>query len=271
MRFGTVLTFACAFASLAAVLFLALRHPKATDDGDRCGPGFHAERGRCLFEICPSPLVKDGAGICDAPELKVLIPETQLSIGPSDWEAGGRVQPRIIHVNAFRLDAFEVTAHKFSHDTVDPARAASGVSREEAVAYCIKRGGRLPTWDEWTAAAAGPGGARYPWGETGAVCRRVAFGMVSGPCFQGATGPDTVGARPTGKSPLGLYDMAGNVAEWVEGMTGGAGSGDPEHGLVRGGSYASALATELRTWASAEADPFAKDPRYGFRCAYPPR
>jgi formylglycine-generating enzyme required for sulfatase activity len=67
-----------------------------------------------------------------------------------------------------------------------------------------------------------------------------------------------VGAHPDGKTPQGVEDMAGNVAEW---------SVAPRGPVVHGGSWQSALATELRTWAELEIDPAAHDPRLGVRCA----
>ena len=98
----------------------------------------------------------------------------------------------------------------------DVGRAASYVTLDEARAICAAHGGRLPTEDEWIVAAAGDKPRRYPWGDTGAVCRRAAWGLTRGPCANGATGPDTVGAHPDGATPLGIEDLAGNVAEWVE-------------------------------------------------------
>jgi hypothetical protein len=71
-----------------------------------------------------------------------------------------------------------------------------------------------------------------------------------------------VGAHPDGRTPEGLEDMAGNVAEWV--TTSGAVSG---RGVARGGSWRSALAAELRTWSRLELDPEARDDRVGVRCA----
>ncbi len=259
-----------ALLALAAGTFVATRsHEDAS-----CGPGFVAASARCcpveaagagagcdLPATCPPPLVPVTGG-CDAPDDRVTVPETTVLVGPSDWEAEGRVAPRTIHVRAFRLDAFEATQRKVSGVSRDGARAANRLSRDEASAYCGARGGRLPTEDEWTAAAVGSSARRYPWGETGAVCRRAAWGLASGPCSSRGAGPDTVGAHPDGDTPSGLHDMAGNVAEWV------APAATSAAAVACGGSWASSLASELRTWAHLEVDPAVHDPRLGVRCAY---
>lgn len=252
-----------------------------TRAGPRCCPGDgpHAD-GRCAPEAasCPAPLVSTARG-CDAPLRDVVaIPATSVVVGPADWEAQGRVRPRTLTVPAFAIDRFEVTVGRacasdvFSASALcaghDAARAAHGVSLDEARRYCRSRGGRLPTDDEWVAAAAGDAPRRYPWGETGAVCRRAAWGLASGPCGEGATGPDTAGAHPDGATPLGVHDLGGNVSEWVEGPCVAAAEGC---GVVRGGSWRSALATELRTWASREVPVDRHDPTIGFRCAYDER
>jgi formylglycine-generating enzyme required for sulfatase activity len=224
-------------------------------EGARCGPGFVAKGARCL---APAGFV--------VPDQRVLVPAGSIAVGPSDWEAQGQVQARTIHVDAFRIDAFEVTRGMLSPGSADPDRAASGVTRDDASAFCASRGGRLPTEDEWVVAAdsAMNPPRRYPWGDTGAVCRRAAWGLESGPCASGADAPDTVGAHPDGDSPLGLHDMAGNVAEWV---TDGASQGS---GVAKGGSWRSALAADLRVWARLEVPPDVHDARVGFRCVYPP-
>jgi formylglycine-generating enzyme required for sulfatase activity len=254
----------------AAVVFL--RGPR---DHVACGPDFYVVGSRCCavplardFEClapttCPPPLaMRDG--ICDAPDVRVAVPETTLQVGSSDWEAEGRVAPRTVRAGPFSIDAFEATVARVSSARVtDAARAASGLTRQEASMYCAKRGGRLPTEDEWLVAASGPKGMRYPWGETGAVCRRAAWGLASGPCAWAEGGPDTVGAHPAGDTPSGLHDMAGNVAEWVAPDV-----GSPGVGVAHGGSWQSALATEIRTWARLELDPSRSDPRVGVRCAY---
>jgi formylglycine-generating enzyme required for sulfatase activity len=234
--------------------------------GARCGPGFLAVGARCLpgpTSPCPAPLVPSRLG-CDAPDVRVLVPETTVVLGPSDWEAEGRVASRTLHAGAFRIDAFETTLGRWGGARPgDAARAASGMTAEEAAAYCARKGpgGRLPTEDEWIVAAVSGTTPipRYPWGETGAVCRRAAWGLSSGPCAKDAAGPDTVGSHPAGDSALGLHDLAGNVAEWI--APGRA---------AKGGSWASDLAADLRVWARLELPSGAGDLRVGVRCVYPP-
>jgi formylglycine-generating enzyme required for sulfatase activity len=197
-----------------------------------------------------------GRAACAPPDERVFVPAAHLVIGAADWEAEGRVPTREVDVHAFYIDRFEVAE--------EGARARAGVTRDEAEAYCRARGGRLPTDDEWTAAAAGSAGRRYPWGDTGAVCRRAAWGLRTGPCASApSSGPDTVGAHADGATPNGIHDLAGNVAEWVA-----ASPSDPSRGIARGGSFRSTLAADLRTWAREEVDPAQRHPWVGFRCAY---
>ena len=246
---------------------------RGTDEGARCGAGFLARGSRCVCDQtrpCPAPLVPSRLG-CDAPDVHVLVPETTIVLGPSDWEAEGRVAPRAVHAGAFRIDAFEVTQGRWGGATPgDAARAASAMTADEAAAFCARaaQGGRLPTEDEWiVAAVAGAAPApRYPWGDTGAVCRRAAWGLGEGPCGLDADGPDTVGSHPSGDSALGLHDLAGNVAEWVV-PSGAAGGG---RAIAKGGSWASDLAADLRVWARLELPDGARDARVGLRCVYPP-
>lgn len=248
---------------------------RTTDADDRC-PSDGVAR-------CPSPLVSTEHG-CDRAEDDVVeVPAMSIVVGPSDWEAEGRVVPRVVRVNAFQIDRLEVTigracassvfedAELCRDDRRDPARAAYGVTLDRARRFCRLRHGELPTDDQWIAAAAGNEARRYPWGDTGAVCRRAAWGLESGPCAEGGHGPDTVGAHPDGATRLGIHDLAGNVSEWVEGACSNVAEGSCRGGgaaLVRGGSWKTTLATDLRTWQSRSASSDVEDPTIGFRCAY---
>jgi formylglycine-generating enzyme required for sulfatase activity len=232
-------------AALAAVLLLWL----VRRDESRCGPGFVAKEARCLPEGCPSPLAMEN-GVCRAPDVKVRVPAGRALVGPSDWEAEGRVAAREVSAGPFAIDAFEL----------NDGQVALTMSRDEAIERCRARGGRLPTDDEWTIAASAP--RRYPWGDTGAVCRRAAWGLASGPCAHGG-GPDTVGSHAAGDTALGIHDMAGNVAEWVA-----PDPARPDVAVARGGAWSSTLATELRTWDRIELPAAARDPRIGARCVY---
>lgn len=239
---------------VAGALMIGVTAARRTSRESPCGPGFVREGPRCMGPE-PAPAIVD-------------IPAVTVTIGPSDWEAEGRVAPRVLKTAPFRLDRYEVSVGRACRSPVfagaplcasDPGRAASGVTLAKARAFCKEQGGRLPTEDEWIAAAAGDKPRRYPWGDTGAVCRRAAFGLKAGPCAKGATGPDTIGAHPEGATPLGVHDLAGNVAEWVESV---------EPGVVRGGAWDTELATDLRTWVRRSARGDAEDPTIGFRCAY---
>jgi formylglycine-generating enzyme required for sulfatase activity len=89
-------------------------------------------------------------------------------------------------------------------------RPVVGVSYWEAEAFATWAGGRLLAAREWEAAARGPEGYVYPWGDTweDGICNSEETAL-------GVTSP--VGLFPRSRSkPFGLQDMAGNVWEWCQ-------------------------------------------------------
>ncbi len=78
-----------------------------------------------------------------------------------------------------------------------------------AVEFCKWRHARLPSEAEWEATARGKQGRTYPWGEAPPTPERAVFAAR-------ATRP--VGSLPAGATPQGVFDMAGNVAEWTSSL-----------------------------------------------------
>jgi formylglycine-generating enzyme required for sulfatase activity len=188
--------------------------------------------------------------------------------------------PSPISVPAFWLDAREVSAAAYRGclDVGGCTAPALGVgctldeglldhpitcvTVDQARAFCTWTGKRLVTSDEWTAAAAGADGRLYPWGsEVPAAARLNACGSECAaagmyPTSDGHVRTAPVGAFPGGATPEGVQDLAGNVAEWVDGVLAPT---------ARGGAYddvarAAVASTSARSGAVA-------GPSVGLRCA----
>ncbi len=150
-------------------------------------------------------------------------------------ESGPSALAWVVHpAAAFDISATEVSVAQYracveagscAADSVDAAcnygladrsdHPVNCVTHIGAAAYCGWAGGRLCTQDEWLAACRGTDGRAFPYGE--------AFDLAT--CNANSTderpegrepGTWAVGSRQACQGGLpGLYDMAGNVSEWI--------------------------------------------------------
>ncbi|MFO0580005.1 MAG: bifunctional serine/threonine-protein kinase/formylglycine-generating enzyme family protein [Polyangia bacterium] len=156
------------------------------------------------------------------------------------------------------------------------------VSWHAAVMYCAASGKRLPTEAEWEYAARGSEGRRFPWGFEMPRCDGTVFARKPNmPCSSLGVGPREVATAKQDRTPDGIYDLGGNVPEWVEDSFAesypacpspcqdprveGTANG-PALRVARGGSWSwSAFSIRAATRSRFEQD---KTPiNFGFRCA----
>ena len=173
------------------------------------------------------------------PEL-CLIPAGTFTMG-SDSDLPNEAPAHEIYLDAYYIGKTEVTNAEYyrfwlEHGGVDsehtpisygdefgiwpdiaktkPNHPVIGVSWHSAAAYAAWRGMRLPTEAEWEKAARGTKTRRWPWGNT--FQQRI-NGTTTHANVHDASGAHLrpVGSYPSGASPYGAHDMAGNVWEWV--------------------------------------------------------
>lgn len=218
----------------------------------------------------------------------VYIPAALFAMGDTHGDGHPDELPsHIVTVETFWLDRTEVTNAQFAR-FVTAGNTAQGywdmyargkdqhpvvnVTWHDAVAYCRWAGKRLPTEAEWEYAARGSDGRKYPWGNTWEDSRARFYGN------RGSETTAPVGSYPTGASPFGVMDLAGNVWEWVSSQyepypyvatDGRENLSAPGRRVFRGGSWSSVPRTQPATYRGSFHSGYASD-GLGFRCAQNP-
>ena len=221
-----------------------------------------------------------------------LVPAGAFEMG-SDTISSKELPVHTVSLDPFYMDEHEVTNAMYarcvaadgcsepSHGSYANAEVADHpvtyVSWEQAGQYCAWAGARLPTEAEWEKAGRGGlGGMTYPWGNDNPVCTPGAINGAQSDVCDG----DTVPVKSFGPNGYGLYDMAGNVWEWVadwyddgyyasltSGVSNPSGPATGTYRVLRGGSWSDdefGVRVALRNWL----DP--GDTSYyvtGFRCS----
>jgi hypothetical protein len=131
-----------------------------------------------------------------------------------------------------------------------------------ALEYCQKNGKHLPSEGEWEwAARGGPLGDIFPWGtdvpDVGGL--KLCWNMAS------ASGACDTRTHPSGNTPNGIYDMAGNVAEVVSTPFNATAQ------VAKGGAYTDTVAANVQVVARAAFSNSDANPSVGFRCASVPQ
>jgi formylglycine-generating enzyme required for sulfatase activity len=284
------------------------------------GPPQTAKLMPSLPQLLPPTLTgKDGAAMA-------LIPAGEFLMGTSDkdlaWltrackdcpagDFADEMPQRRVTLGPFYLDVHEVTRARyqaFVKATGTPMPAGpggnlpvSGVTWEQAQAYCAWAGKRLPTEAEWEKAARGSDGRLFPWGgiwdksvnnsasrlggfDIYSTKQRAAWWKQEGEMLFQKGGVAAVlrpgGSFPNGAGPYGVHDLAGSVWEWVadwydpqayrSGQTDNPkGPAAGQYKVIRGGAWDS-RAIEVRATQRQGVAPTSRAETIGFRCAQDP-
>ena len=254
----------------------------------------------------PEPLITESGA------RMLYMPGGIFRMGNDDGEVDE--QPaHLVHIDAYFIDETEVTNGQYALCVADGAcdpPALPGASFHStyygdsayddypvifvnwyaADNFCQWRGARLPSEAEWERAAGfDPGEGivlRYPWGDAFDGAR---LNFCEANCTHSKRNTEyddghrdtaPVGSYPDGRSPIGVYDMAGNVMEWVGDWydrryygeatdTNPLGPLEGEFKVIRGGSWLSAV-EEVGVTARTSFDPTVARANLGFRCAMAP-
>ena len=199
-----------------------------------------------IVEIPPTkPAVSAPSGMVRIPEGDFVFRVNGIEIeGMNDegvdvqypWETSARrFHEAKLHINSFWIDSYPVTDADFKkfldathyHPSDDhnflkdwngrnypegwADKPVTWVALEDARAYALWAGKRLPHEWEWQYAAQGADGRAYPWGNDWNPL------AVPSPDRGRVLAPSSdVNAHPQGASPFGVTDLVGNIWQWTD-------------------------------------------------------
>jgi formylglycine-generating enzyme required for sulfatase activity len=192
-----------------------------------------------LLILFVSLLPAAGTALADSSQAEepadmVLMPAGEFLMGSAEGPGRKDEYPQhTVYLDAYWIDRYEVTGGDFEkylaqnpkqHPTITgwyDRKVRPGMERKPVIGltwkrcqnYCLWRGKRLLTEAEWERAAGGTNHRTYPWGEelpdeTRSHFYRCCF-IDKGDILR------EVGSLELGKTPEGVYEMSGNIAEWV--------------------------------------------------------
>jgi formylglycine-generating enzyme required for sulfatase activity len=191
-----------------------------------------------------------------------------------------------VFLHAFYIDIYEVSNLKYKKYVEDTKakephgwknaefnadqQPVVGISWKEAVSYCKWLNKRLPTEAEWEKAGRGKRPIKYPWGDSPPDSERLNYNNE-----KKNTMP--VGSYKKGKSDYGVYDLSGNVSEWVHDWhfpeyylfspkENPQGPKKGQYKVIRGGNWRNTVEYVSLTYRNATT-PRMRNMSLGFRCA----
>jgi sulfatase modifying factor 1 len=235
-----------------------------------------------------------------APMVEIPSGSFPMGVPPGDRDGGRDEYPRHeVLLDTFWIDQFEVTngryvefvksaGHRVPQNPTNPTRnlwqgdsiteslaerPVINVDWFDADAYCKWVGKRLPTEAEWEKAAKGTSDRRFPWGNVEPTAKHLNYNQR----WIGEKTLMPVGSYEAGKSPYGVYDVVGNVWEWVNDWydaryyekSPSKNPTGPQEGtkkVIRGAGWQNETPT-VRIFTRVDSDPSMRNESTGFRCA----
>ena len=275
--------------------------------------------GSFLYEVWPRRLTQiasivgtQATAVGTDNMVQVYVPAGKFLMGstPGESSADHEEPQRTVYLDAFWIDQTEVTNGMYEEcasagqcrpPEVDGSWSQEsyygnetysnypvvGVSWEDANAYCAWTGRRLPNEAEWEKAARGTDGRKYPWGNEAPADNRAnlcdqncSFDWKDKSLDDGHAYTAPVGSYAEGASPYEVFDMGGNVSEWVNDWYDPAyyingetrnptGPNNGSFRILRGGSWNN-VPNHIRTAIRIPTAPSVRLNDFGFRCAQTP-